>query len=163
MKYLIGFLLLLSFPFTAIAKDKSTLNYQPTLSLAMAKKMASACMEWREKNEISNLAIAIFNHEAQMIYFARMDGVSVGASEVALKKAESAAKFSSSTRETSSWINSNPGVATIDSIVGVIGGLAIKTPSGKSLGGIGVSGAASDDDEKCAQAALDAVKSDLVD
>ena len=162
MKYLM-MLLVFCFPLASVAKDKSALHYQPTLSFAMAQKMASACMEWREKNKISNLAIAIFNHEAQMIYFSRMDGVSVGVSEVALKKAESAAKFRFSTRETSGWIKSNPGVATLDSIAGVVGGLVIKTQSGKPLGGIGVSGAASDDDEKCAQAALDAVKSELVD
>lgn len=162
MKYLM-MLLVFCFPLASVAKDKSALHYQPTLSFAMAQKMASACMEWQEKNKISNLAIAIFNHEARLVYFARMDGVSVGASEVALQKAESAAKFSSSTRETSGWINSNPSVATIDSIVGIVGGLAIKTPSGKSLGGIGVSGAASEDDEKCAQAGVDAVKSELVD
>lgn len=147
----------------ALAKEKSDLLYQPQLSLVTAEKMVKACQSWQQKNKISNLAIAIFNQEAQLIYFVRMDGVSVGVAEVAMRKAESAAKFRYSTRDTSGWIKNNPGVTTIDSIAGVVGGLPIVTSSGKPLGAIGVSGAMADDDEKCAQAAIDAVKMDLVD
>jgi len=162
MKYLLMFLMI-AMPYTAMAKDKSTLIYEPSLPLSLAQKMASACIAWQSKNKISNLAIAIFNQDAQLIYFIRMDGVSIGVSEVAMKKAESASKFRFSTRDTMGWIQGNPGVATFDSIAGIIGGLPISTQSGKPLGGIGVSGASADDDEKCAQAALDAVKLELVD
>jgi glc operon protein GlcG len=45
-----------------------------------------------------------------------------------------------------------PGTATFP------GGLPILTASGKHLGRIGVSGASAEQDEACAQAALDAVK-----
>jgi glc operon protein GlcG len=163
MKYLLMCLLSLCVAGFSFAKDKSELIHSPQLSFSTAQKMATACMDWQAKNKIPNLAIAIFNQEAQLIYFARMDGVSVGVTEVAMKKAESAAKFRFSTRDTSGWIQRNPGVATIDSIAGITGGLPITTSSGKPLGGIGVSGAMADDDERCAQAALDTVKKDLMD
>ena len=41
------------------------------------------------------------------------------------------------------------------------GGLPIRTQNGDLLGAIGVSGATGDQDEECAQAALDAIKEDL--
>lgn len=163
MKYCLPFLFAVCIANFAAAKDKPALVNTPQLSLATAQKMVSACMDWREKNNIANLAIAIFDQSAQLVYFVRMDGVSVGVAEVAMRKAESAAKFRYSTRDTSGWIKGNTGVMTIDSIAGVVGGLPITTESGKPLGAIGVSGAMADDDERCAQAAIDAVRKDLVD
>jgi uncharacterized protein GlcG (DUF336 family) len=46
-------------------------------------------------------------------------------------------------------------------LLGVRGGLPIVTGSGKPLGGIGVSGAPAEVDEKCAQAGIDAVAEEL--
>ena len=41
------------------------------------------------------------------------------------------------------------------------GGLPILTADGAQLGGIGVSGATSDQDEQCAQAGIDAIADEL--
>ena len=51
-----------------------------------------------------------------------------------------------------------PGVATVNFLVPFAGGLPIRTDKGDLLGAIGVSGASSDQDEECAQAAIDAVR-----
>ncbi len=50
-----------------------------------------------------------------------------------------------------------PGIAHVPGIATFAGGLPIMTASGSQIGGIGVSGASSDEDEQCAQAGIDAV------
>ena len=47
---------------------------------------------------------------------------------------------------------------TVDFLVPFAGGLPIITDSGHLIGAIGVSGASSDQDEECAQAAIDSVR-----
>jgi uncharacterized protein GlcG (DUF336 family) len=54
-----------------------------------------------------------------------------------------------------------PGIVHVPGLVTFAGGLPIVTAKGEHLGSIGVSGATADQDEQCAQAALDAVKTDL--
>ena len=54
-----------------------------------------------------------------------------------------------------------PGLVHSKDIVAFAGGLPIKTKNGILLGAIGVSGASADEDELCAQAAIDAVMEDL--
>ena len=51
-----------------------------------------------------------------------------------------------------------PGVATVDFLVPFAGGLPIRTDTGHLIGAIGISGASSDQDEECAQVAIDSVK-----
>ena len=50
------------------------------------------------------------------------------------------------------------GIATVDFLVPFPGGLPIRAQNGDLIGAIGVSGATGDQDEECAQAALDSVK-----
>jgi len=54
-----------------------------------------------------------------------------------------------------------PGIANFPGIVTFAGGLPIITANKVQIGGIGVSGGTSDQDEQCAQAGIDAVKSEL--
>jgi glc operon protein GlcG len=54
-----------------------------------------------------------------------------------------------------------PGIADFPGIVTFAGGLPIITVNKMQIGGIGVSGGSSDQDEQCAQAGLDAIKDDL--
>ncbi len=54
-----------------------------------------------------------------------------------------------------------PGIANFPGIVTFAGGLPIVTANKVQIGGIGVSGGTSDQDEQCAQAGIDAVKGEL--
>ena len=54
-----------------------------------------------------------------------------------------------------------PGKANFPGIVSFAGGLPIITANKVQIGGIGVSGGTSDQDEQCAQAGIDTVKGDL--
>jgi glc operon protein GlcG len=54
-----------------------------------------------------------------------------------------------------------PGIADVPGIITFAGGLPIMTASKAQIGGIGVSGGTSDQDEECAKAGLEAVAADL--
>ena len=54
-----------------------------------------------------------------------------------------------------------PGLALVPGIIAFAGGLPIMTEDKVYIGGIGVSGGTSDQDETCAQAGIDAAKDDL--
>jgi glc operon protein GlcG len=123
---------------------------KPVLTLSAAKKIMDGCMAYADSSKL-NMAIAIYNTDAQLIYFVKMDGASVGTAKVAQWKGLSAATYQFSTEETGKWTVPNaPDIATVP------GGLPIKTKDGNILGGIGVSGAASSVDVKCAEAGLKA-------
>ncbi|MDP6954125.1 MAG: heme-binding protein, partial [Alphaproteobacteria bacterium] len=50
-----------------------------------------------------------------------------------------------------------PGLVEIPGVAAFAGGLPIMTAAGQQIGGIGISGATSDEDEACAQAGIDAI------
>ena len=80
-----------------------------------------------------------------------------------MAKAESSARFRTPSAEIAKWVQSNPAVGHVPGLLGVRGGLPLRTSSGKPLGGIGVSGAPSEVDEECAQAGIDAIAPELRD
>ncbi len=123
---------------------------KPYLNYHTAKKIMEGCIAYADSNKL-NTAVAIYNTDGQLILFAKMDGTSIGSAKVAQWKGLSAATYQFSTEETAKWnVPAAPGIATVP------GGLVIKTQEGYIVGGIGVSGAASSVDVKCAEAGLKA-------
>lgn len=155
----------LAIPDASAAKEESReelkLALRPTLTFDIAHRIAMTCIERQLKNNGSPIYIAIYDDAANLILFNKMDGATVGSDYTAMRKAESAARFRVSTREVSKWVKGNPGVGHIPGLLGVTGGLPIFSNSGVHLGGVGVSGAPSDEDESCAQAGIDAVQAYL--
>jgi glc operon protein GlcG len=145
----------------AVAEPPSKLPSKPLLSMALAQKMAMACVSHQRGNNGPPVDIAIYDDGAKLIYFVAMDGTSSGTGPTAMAKAESAARFRFPSAEIGGWVKGNPAVGHVPGLLGVRGGLPIFTASGKPLGGIGVSGAPAEVDEKCAQAAIDAVAPEL--
>jgi glc operon protein GlcG len=133
-----------------------SLNYlyaqqqKPVLNFFTAKIIMDGCIAYADSSKL-NMAIAIYDANGQLIHFVKMDGVSVGVAKVAQWKGLSAAIYQFSTEETGKW-----NVPTAPDIATVPGGLPIKTKEGYVIGGIGVSGAASSVDVKCAEAGLQA-------
>jgi glc operon protein GlcG len=157
-------LLATSFATTLGAADAPLkLDTRPALTMAIAQKMAMACIQHQRANNAQAVDIAIYNDGAKLIYFVSMDGTGTGTGTTAMAKGEAAARFRTSTAEMQRWVEGSPGVGHVPGLLGIRGGLPIRTASGKPLGGIGVSGAPSEVDEQCAQAALDAVKAELRD
>jgi glc operon protein GlcG len=141
---------------------------KPALGLDMAKKMVAAC-EAKARQEGWKMNIAVVDDGANLIAFERMDGAYLGSVQVAQHKAMTSANFPFSTRQFSELAFGKegkpgviPGIANFPGIVTFAGGLPIITANKAQIGGIGVSGGTSDQDEQCAQAGMDAVKGELM-
>jgi glc operon protein GlcG len=146
----------------------NTAETKPALNLDMAKKMVAAC-EAKAKQEGWKMNIAIVDDGANLLAFERMDGAYLGSIQVAQHKAITSANFPFSTRQFGELAFGKegkpgmvPGIANFPGIVTFAGGLPILTGNKVQIGGIGVSGGTSDQDELCAQAGLDAVKNELM-
>jgi uncharacterized protein GlcG (DUF336 family) len=140
---------------------------KPAINLDIAKKMIAAC-EAKAKQEGWKMNIAVVDDGANLVAFERMDGAYLGSIQVAQYKATTSANFPFSTRSFGELAFGKegkpgivPGIANFPGIVTFAGGLPIMTASNAQIGGIGVSGGTSDQDEQCAQAGIDAVKSEL--
>ena len=141
-----------------------SLELKPVISLDLAKQMADACEKKRAEKKWNPINIAIVDSGADLILFRRQDGAFLGSIDIAIRKATSSAMIPRSTRKVGELaygedgnLGPRPGVATVDFLVPFAGGLPIRTETGHLIGAIGISGASSDQDEECAQAAIDSV------
>lgn len=137
------------------------------VELELAKSMASAC-EAKATEEGWKMNIAVVDAGADLVLFERMDGAFLGSVEIAQMKARSSAMFPFPTRGLGEIAfgkdgepGRTPGLAFVPGLAAFPGGLPIKTADGAHIGAIGVSGGTGDQDEECAQAALDAVAAKL--
>jgi glc operon protein GlcG len=145
----------------ALALPAHAQQQKMSITLDTAKKMAEAC-EARAKQEGWKMIVAIMDDGGNLKHLSRMDGAFLGSIEIAQLKANTSASFPFSTRQVGEIATTRvPGIVHVPGIVTFAGGLPIVTAKGEHLGSIGVSGATADQDEVCAQAALDAVKGDL--
>ena len=135
----------------------SRLLSKPSLSFEIAQSMAMACIEQQRRSNGSPVYVSIYDEGANPILFLKMDGAALGAGVTAVGKAETSARFPYPSQTVGEWVKANPSVAHIPGVLGVRGGLPIIGPDGVHLGGIGVSGAASDVDEECARTAIAAM------
>ena len=148
-----------------IINSASALELKPVISLEIAKKMADSCEDKRAEKKWNPINIAIVDSGADLILFRRQDNAFLGSIDIAIRKATSSAMIPRSTRKVgelaygeNGLLGPRPGVATVDFLVPFAGGLPIRTESGHLIGAIGISGASSDQDEECAEYAIDAVK-----
>jgi glc operon protein GlcG len=137
------------------------------VELEIAKSMAGAC-EAKATQEGWKMNIAVVDAGADLVLFQRMDGAFLGSVEIAQMKARSSAMFPFPTRGLGEIAfgkdgepGRTPGLAFVPGLAAFPGGLPIKTADGAHIGAIGVSGGTGDQDEQCAQAALDAVADQL--
>lgn len=118
------------------------------LTLAVAENVTRGCIDYAVENKLT-MAIAVYDIHGNLKSFARMDGATLGSAKVAQWKGLSAAVYHFSTAETKEWnVPNAPDIAT------VAGGLPIKDKNGNTIGGVGVSGAASSVDVSCAETGL---------
>lgn len=121
---------------------------KPVLTLDTASRVRDGCLAWATQHKL-NVAIAIYDDSGRLLTFARMDGVPTAVGDIAMWKGRSAATYRSASEDTAKWNNPNfPGIATAG------GGVPMFTASGQPLGGIGVSGAQTDEDIACAETAI---------
>lgn len=135
---------------------------KPVLTLEAAKRAADACETMARKNNWK-INIAIVDDGAHLVLFRHMAGSALISREIAVRKAETAAKIPRPTRAlaeraygTKDAPPAAPGLAAIGDVILFAGGLPIKHGD-TAIGGIGVSGVTADQDEQCAQAGIDAL------
>ena len=145
----------------------TAMETKPNLTLDLAKKMAAAC-EAKAKQENWKMNIAVVNDGANLVYFEHMDGAFLGSIYISQHKAMTSANFPFPTRTFGELAFGKdgkpgmvPGIADVPGIITFAGGLPIMTGNKVQIGGIGVSGGTSDQDEECARAGLNAVADDL--
>lgn len=127
-----------------------------TLSLAAAKKMASAAEAEAVKNNWS-MVISVLDDGGNLLYLERMDGTQLGSIEVSQGKARTALQFKRPSKAFQDLIDKDQAhLITLGHITGVQGGLPI-VYEGKIVGSIGCSGGTSAQDEQVAQAGINAL------
>ncbi len=146
---------------TALAKE---LPQQPYLPLTLAQKAASAAVAQCEKDGY-RVSVAIVDRSGVLKVLLKADGTGPHTVGSSTRKAYTAASTGRSTAELAKAVASNPeveGLRNMDpQILILAGGLPMTTTVG-TIGGIGVGGAPGGNlDEKCAQAGIDSIKSDL--
>ncbi|MDH4093478.1 MAG: heme-binding protein [Betaproteobacteria bacterium] len=118
------------------------------------KIMAAALAEAKRNSWI--VAIAILDDGGHLLHFTRMDGATPANAAIALEKGRTAAM---SRRTSGSWqerIKTRPEMLKMPGILPVQGGVPILVDGG-CVGGVGVSGVQSHEDEQIAKAGIDAL------
>ena len=154
------YVILVAFPILAFP-----ILQKPYLTLEMANIIADTCEKkalaegWRKVN------IAVYDEGANLKLFRRQDGAYLHSIKVAQLKGHTSAGLPRTTRSLGDLNYKNPdkpyGIDGVPGFVIFPGGVPIITETGVQIGGVGVSGATGDQDEQCAQAGIDAIRSHL--
>ena len=133
------------------------MRQKPALTSADAHKMMDACKAEAQKNKW-NVAIAIVDDSGSVILLERLDGCGAISSDVAVKKAQTAALTKRPTKFFEDRIKERPAFATFPT-PGVMfqGGLPL-IHQGECVGAIGVSGVQSHEDEQVCNAGIAALQ-----
>ena len=124
------------------------------LTLEAAQKIAEMGMKYLKENKAPGGAIAIVDEAGMPIYLVRANGTFHAASEVSIGKAKTAALFGFPSKKLEDGIYGGRNSLITVGYNMLRGGLPIRV-NGKVVGGIGVSGAASaDQDVEIAEAGL---------
>jgi glc operon protein GlcG len=128
---------------------------RPELTLADCERIAAAAVAEAQRNKWI-VAIAILDDGGHLLHFVRMDGATPASAGIAVEKGRTAAI---SRRPSGTWqerIKTRPEMLRMPGILPVQGGVPILV-EGVCVGGVGVSGVQSHEDEQIAQAGIDAL------
>lgn len=149
-----------------VAAQAETLAIKHVLSTGLAETMVAACFAEQESQGHAKVTVVVVDDGGHLLAAARQDGACKACADIAKNKAITSALYGAPTRamaDLSFGKNRDgvdaglPGAAFVPGLVAFAGGLPITTPEGEVVGGIGVSGASSDEDEHCAAAGLEAL------
>jgi glc operon protein GlcG len=130
---------------------------RPMLTLDDCKKISAAAEAEARKNSW-NVCIAILDDGGHLLHLVRMDGATPANSRIAIEKGRTAAE---SRRSTAMWEErikaGRHAMLGMPGITPVQGGLPIVI-DGACIGGVGVSGVQSHEDEQIAKAGIDTLK-----
>lgn len=131
---------------------------EEVLTLKQAQELVAGCESYAEELELSPLSMAVYDASGNLKLFARQDGAMLVTVEFAQIKGRTAALTALATSELAALEFADKtqplGIGDLQSLTIVQGGVAVRSASGKHLGGFGVSGAPSIEDEACGSAGL---------
>jgi glc operon protein GlcG len=129
-----------------------------SVTIEVAKKAASAAAADARKNGWF-MAIAVVDPAGTLVYYEKADNTQLGSAVVAIDKARSAALYKRPTKVFSDLLAKGPENVRILKLTGAMpveGGVPIIV-DGKLIGGLGVSGDKSENDNQCAMAGVGAL------
>ena len=134
---------------------------QPTLTLEGAKRAADAAIAFAKTHNAPGASVAVVDAGGHTIYLERLDGTFSAGSDISIGKARTAVVFKRPTRGIEEGINKGRtamvDVAAVTWFTPLQGGVPI-IAAGQIVGGIGVSGASSaQQDEEVAMAGAAAI------
>ena len=130
----------------------------PGVTLDQAKKAVDAAEAEAKKNGW-RMAIVVVSNAGDLIHFSRIDDTQFGSTDVAIRKAKSAAAFRRPTKVFQDALTASPPALPILTLgaIAVEGGLPL-TEGGKIIGAIGCSGGTGAQDSQACQAGADTIK-----
>jgi uncharacterized protein GlcG (DUF336 family) len=127
--------------------------YGASLGLEAARRVAAAALAEAGASGWT-VAVAVVDAAGDVVVLERMDGTQVGSVEVAREKARCAVRFKRPTKE---WEDALAGgrtaVLRLPGVLPVEGGIPLLDAGGAIVGAVGVSGALSAQDGRCAERA----------
>ena len=128
---------------------------RPMLTLDDCRRISAAAEAEAKKNSW-NVCIAVLDDGGHLLHFVRMDGASPANARIAVEKGRTAAETRRSTTAWQERIAKRPELLNMPQVTPVQGGLPIMVEGG-CVGGVGVSGVQSHEDEQIAAAGIRAV------
>jgi len=158
MKTTISTLLALLAATSITAPARAQIIEKKSLNLDGAKKAIAAAVDYAKKNNAPGGVIAVVDEGGNLMALERLDGTFAMGATISIGKARTAVLFKKPTRFFEELINKGRTAMTaVDGFTPLIGGIPIVI-DGQVVGGIGVSGAASaNQDEELALAGAAAV------
>jgi uncharacterized protein GlcG (DUF336 family) len=127
------------------------------LSLAAVKQIVNAAEAEAVRNGW-NVSIAVVDANGELLAFRRLDGAIIASVDIARAKARTAARMGRPTKALEDAVaGGRNAILSIPDLLLLQGGLPI-TVAGVAIGGIGVSGVTSEQDEAIAAAGLAALR-----
>jgi glc operon protein GlcG len=125
------------------------------LELADCERIMAAAIAEAKRNQWK-VAIAIVDDGGHLLHFARMDGATPANAAIAVDKGRTAAMSRLTSGNWQERIKTRPEMLKMPGILPVQGGVPIMV-DGTCVGGIGVSGVQSHEDEQICRAGIDAL------
>src|SRR5216117_332028 len=158
MKIFTSTLLAILVAISAVAPVHAQIVEKKSLNLDGAKKAIAAAVDYAKKNNAPGGVIAIVDEGGNLMALERLDGTFAMGATISIGKARTAVLFKKPTRFFEEMINKGRTAMTaVDGFTPLIGGIPIII-DGQVVGGVGVSGAASaNQDEELALAGANAL------
>ena len=131
------------------------MKQRPMLTLEDCKKI-SAAAETEARRNNWNVCIAILDDGGHLLHLARMDGATPANARIAIEKGRTAAETRRSTANWQERVAKRTELLRMPGVTPVQGGVPIVV-DGTCVGGVGVSGVQSHEDEQIAAAGINAL------